>query len=97
MELFLVYILLFFFFYYHRKRLDSHFTHGIIIWMSQIDYHICHIRIAKQGLADARMICDDLWEVDNLVILLSDTLGNHERSFLNVAEEWLCHDTSSKS
>lgn len=68
-----------------------------MICMLQTDYHICLIRMAKQGLADACMIWDDLWEVDNLVILLSDTLGNHERSFLNVAEEWLCHDTSSKS
>lgn len=80
-----------------EKDMPPFFIHGTIMWILQIDYHICHICMTKQGLADACMICDDLWEVHNLVILLWGTLGNHERSFLNVAEEWLCHDISSKS
>lgn len=57
-----------------------------------------------QKLADTAPICMfffyprsslqscDVWLVDHLATVSQGALGNPERHFLNVAEEWLCHD-----
>lgn len=41
---------------------------------------------SRGGVGQASVLL--LWPAD-------DRLGNYERSFLNVAQEWLCHDTES--
>lgn len=46
----------------------------------------------EKNMCKAALSLYDVWVVDNLVTVSQGALGNHERHFLNMAKEWLCHD-----